>query len=203
MSSNNNSTDTIVTGPTLQGREEEDYPDPTALPLPTQEPRVTEEEVTLSELVPGKFVRQEQELEEFKEAYFNLLERSRTRIDKKDYSGIAKTLGTKESDPSKWKDSDIDRYFKFVLQKSREHNKKIGEYINRLSDSTRRITELTEKTEKYSTLAEKIKDRQELAKVRSELVDYNLHRQELTKVRSELNEILYSYTNFNDFDIFY
>ena len=92
--------------------------------------------------------------------------------------------------------------FKFVLQKSREHNKKIGEYINRLSDSTRRITELTEKKEKYSTLAEKIKDRRELAKVRSELVDYNLRRQELTKVRSELNEILYSYTNFNDFDIF-
>ena len=52
-STNNNSTDIIVKGPTLQEREEEDYPDPTALPLPTQEPRVTEEEVTLSELVPG------------------------------------------------------------------------------------------------------------------------------------------------------
>lgn len=57
MSSNNNSTDIIVKGSILQEREEEDYPDPNTLPpLPTQEPRITEEEVTLSELVPGKYV---------------------------------------------------------------------------------------------------------------------------------------------------
>src|SRR5919109_1864379 len=56
MSSNNNSTDMIVKGSIFQEREEEDYPDPNTLPSPTQEPRVKEEKVTLSELIPGKYV---------------------------------------------------------------------------------------------------------------------------------------------------
>jgi hypothetical protein len=56
MSSNNNSADIIVKGSILQEREEEDYPDPNTLPSPTQEPRIIEGEVTLSELVPGKYV---------------------------------------------------------------------------------------------------------------------------------------------------
>jgi hypothetical protein len=51
--SSNNSTDIIVKGPILQEREE-NYPDPSTLPLPSQEPRIAE--VTLSELVPGKYV---------------------------------------------------------------------------------------------------------------------------------------------------
>jgi hypothetical protein len=55
MSINNSSPDIIVKGSILQEREEEDYPDPNTLPPPTQEPRV-KEEVTLSELVPGKYV---------------------------------------------------------------------------------------------------------------------------------------------------
>jgi hypothetical protein len=46
----------IVKGSIFQEREEEDYPDPNTLPPPTQEPRVKKEEVTLSELVPGKYV---------------------------------------------------------------------------------------------------------------------------------------------------
>ena len=49
----NNSADIIVRGPILQEREE-NYPDPGTLPLPTQEQRLSD--VTLSELVPGKYV---------------------------------------------------------------------------------------------------------------------------------------------------
>jgi hypothetical protein len=56
MSTNNNSTDIIVKDSILRERDEEDYPDPTTLPSPTQEPRIKEEEVTLSELSPGKYV---------------------------------------------------------------------------------------------------------------------------------------------------
>jgi len=52
--STNNSTDIIVKGSILQERDE-DYPDPNTLPLPTQEPGITEE-VTLSELIPGKYI---------------------------------------------------------------------------------------------------------------------------------------------------
>jgi hypothetical protein len=51
--STNNSADIIVKGPILQERED-NYPDPSTLPLPSQEPRVAE--VTLSDLNPGKYV---------------------------------------------------------------------------------------------------------------------------------------------------
>jgi hypothetical protein len=51
--STNNSADIIVKGTILQERED-NYPDPSTLPVPTQEPRTAE--VTLSELVPGKYV---------------------------------------------------------------------------------------------------------------------------------------------------
>src|SRR5215207_9440527 len=54
MSANNNSADIITKGPILQEREE-DYPDPNTLPSSTQEARITEE-VTLSELIPGRYV---------------------------------------------------------------------------------------------------------------------------------------------------
>ena len=53
MSTINNSADIIVKGPILQERED-NYPDPSPLPLPSQEPRVAE--VTLSELIPGKYI---------------------------------------------------------------------------------------------------------------------------------------------------
>jgi hypothetical protein len=58
MSTNsNNSAEIIVKGSTFQERgweEENRYPDPNTLPLPTQEPRIAD--VTLAELVPGKYV---------------------------------------------------------------------------------------------------------------------------------------------------
>ncbi len=49
--------ETIVQGSTSQERGwegEDNYPNPNTLPLPTQEPRIAD--VTLSELVPGKYV---------------------------------------------------------------------------------------------------------------------------------------------------
>jgi hypothetical protein len=51
--STNNSADIIVKGPILQEREDT-YPDPSTLPLPSQEPRIAD--VTLSELIPGKYI---------------------------------------------------------------------------------------------------------------------------------------------------
>jgi hypothetical protein len=57
MSTNsNNSAEIIIKGSTFQERgwEEDNYPDPNTLPLPSQEPRIAD--VTLSELVPGKYV---------------------------------------------------------------------------------------------------------------------------------------------------
>lgn len=57
MSTNNgNSAEIIVKGSTFQGRnpEEDNYPDPNTLPSPAQESRISD--VTLSELIPGKYV---------------------------------------------------------------------------------------------------------------------------------------------------
>src|SRR5215208_960371 len=59
MSTNNsnNSAEIMVKGSTFQERgwkEEDNYPDPNTLPLPSQEPRISD--VTLSELIPGKYV---------------------------------------------------------------------------------------------------------------------------------------------------
>ena len=55
-SNSSNNTDIIVKRPAFQEREEDYYPDPSTLPLPSQEPRITIAEVTLSDLVPGKYV---------------------------------------------------------------------------------------------------------------------------------------------------
>src|ERR687892_1756573 len=54
--SNNNSAEIMVKGSTFQEtvREEDNYPDPNTLPLPSQESRIAD--VTLSELIPGKYV---------------------------------------------------------------------------------------------------------------------------------------------------
>ena len=58
MSTNisNNSAEIMVKGSTFQEtvREEDNYPDPDILPLPSQESRIAD--VTLSELIPGKYV---------------------------------------------------------------------------------------------------------------------------------------------------
>ena len=53
--SNSNSSEIIVKGSVLQEiKDEDNYPDPSTLPLPTQEPRISD--VTLSELIPGRYV---------------------------------------------------------------------------------------------------------------------------------------------------
>jgi hypothetical protein len=54
MNTNNSNTDIIVKRPAFQEREEDYYPDPNTLPLPSQEPMIAE--VTLSDLEPGKYV---------------------------------------------------------------------------------------------------------------------------------------------------
>jgi hypothetical protein len=53
--SNNNSSEIIGKGSILQEiKDEDNYPDPSTLPLSTQEPRISD--VTLSELIPGRYV---------------------------------------------------------------------------------------------------------------------------------------------------
>jgi hypothetical protein len=53
---NSNNPDIIVKRPAFQEMEEDYYPDPSTLPLPSQEDRITIAEVALSDLAPGKYV---------------------------------------------------------------------------------------------------------------------------------------------------
>src|ERR687898_909703 len=56
MSTNNTNSTEIIVKSSFQekGLEEDNYPDPNTLPLPSQEPRIAD--VTLSELIPGRYV---------------------------------------------------------------------------------------------------------------------------------------------------
>src|SRR5919107_1875146 len=56
MSTNNTNSTGIIAKSSFQekGLEEDSYPDPSTLPLPSQEPRIAD--VTLSELIPGRYV---------------------------------------------------------------------------------------------------------------------------------------------------
>src|SRR5918999_1388308 len=56
MSTNNTNSTGIIAKSSFQekGLEEDSYPDPSTLPLPSQEPRVAD--VTLSELIPGRYI---------------------------------------------------------------------------------------------------------------------------------------------------
>jgi predicted transcriptional regulator len=55
------------------------------------------------------------ELEEFEKVYVQLLEKSKQRINEKDYSEQARELGISESDPSKWEESEKASYLKLEL----------------------------------------------------------------------------------------
>src|SRR5918994_5384047 len=56
INNNNNSTEIIAKSSFLErGPGEDNSPDPSTLPLPSQEPRIVED-VTLSELIPGRYV---------------------------------------------------------------------------------------------------------------------------------------------------
>ena len=57
------------------------------------------------------------ELEEFKEAYISLLEKSKKMLDSRDYSADAKMLGIKETDPAKWSEKIKIQYHNFWYEK--------------------------------------------------------------------------------------
>jgi hypothetical protein len=73
------------------------------------------------------------ELEEFKEAYFNLLEKSKEFIVNKDYSVDAKALGIEEKDPAKWSKEDKSRYLELVNTKLHDVGKQAKEKLREKS----------------------------------------------------------------------
>jgi hypothetical protein len=96
------------------------------------------------------------DLEMFKRVYYNLLQKSKERIDDKDYSEAAKHLGIGEPDPSKWHDEDKLKYLRMESEKHTEHGKtyvktmiwldRSKEDIHKLMDKTPDLDELYNKT---------------------------------------------------------
>jgi hypothetical protein len=92
MSTNisNNSAEIMVKGSTFQEtvREEDNYPDPDILPLPSQESRIAD--VTLSELIPGKYVSTTARV-----VYLRAIEKQDALGSKMIFSGILEDSGFK------------------------------------------------------------------------------------------------------------
>src|ERR687892_1180000 len=92
MSTNisNNSAEIMVKGSTFQEtvREEDNYPDPDILPLPSQEQRIAD--ITLSELIPGKYVSTTARV-----VYLRAIEKQDALGSKMIFSGILEDSGFK------------------------------------------------------------------------------------------------------------
>jgi hypothetical protein len=96
------------------------------------------------------------ELEEFKEAYANLLKKSKEeRIDKKDYSEVAKSFSLEETDPAKWREEDRVRYLLDEIEKYaknvkadlrfvewRNRSKDLKKVADRVEDTYQRLLEM-------------------------------------------------------------
>jgi hypothetical protein len=88
------------------------------------------------------------ELEEFKEAYRILLEKSKEKINNKDYSTDAKALGLTHTDPTDWTNEEIARYRKFCL------NRMIGDSEKHL-ELSKRQNELIQEIKKSESMEKK------------------------------------------------
>src|SRR5918995_5291114 len=69
------------------------------------------------------------ELEEFKNAYYTLLQKSKQIMDNKDYS--VKALGITEADPTKWSQTDKDRYLKFEYDRFIEYDSNLMKLLEK------------------------------------------------------------------------
>ena len=83
------------------------------------------------------------ELEDFKKAYFNLLQESKERIRQKNFPKIARILGIDQPDPSKWNESEIDRILDYELKNF--SNARIGIHVFNEQDLIKIISNAREK----------------------------------------------------------
>lgn len=101
------------------------------------------------------------ELEEFRAAYLDLLEKSKNIIDKKDYSKEAKIFGFKNTDPAKWEEKDKLRYIMDESEKFGENAKKDFKFLtwrNRSKENLKEIIkQLVETNQKLSEIETKLR----------------------------------------------
>jgi hypothetical protein len=132
------------------------------------------------------------ELDEFKDAYSRLLDKSKDRIHTKDYANVSKKLGINESNPSKWQESDVSRFFEFAIQQQGTHSKEMGEINRRISDLTEKANQIIDVIEKARPNYAKINTKQTLLNLRLEMM----------RAKSEMSGIISHLSDFRDFDIF-
>lgn len=85
------------------------------------------------------------ELEEFGKAYITLLQKSKKKINEKDFSEIASYLGIQESDPSRWLESDANNYIDFELKNAYESIARANTIKKRMANLTKRNKNLLER----------------------------------------------------------
>lgn len=80
-------------------------------------------------------LRVSKEIDQFEKAYFNLLDKSKGRIENKDFSTVAKIIDLSSPDPQKWKDEDRVKYQKYEVLKNDEflnNINKLGNFSNEM-----------------------------------------------------------------------
>jgi hypothetical protein len=84
------------------------------------------------------------ELEEFKKAYLYLLQNSKDRIAKRDFSTMSKSLGISETNPSKWQNSEKKHYIAFEKEQMQQSLEDLKSPARKILDSAQRIEKFQE-----------------------------------------------------------
>jgi hypothetical protein len=79
------------------------------------------------------------ELQDFEEAFVNLLQKSKKKTTEKDFTQLAKKLGIPESNPSKWNESEIIKYQEFEMKNLAESIEKSQKVVERLNIQNDRV----------------------------------------------------------------
>lgn len=150
------------------------------------------------------------ELEEFKAAYFDLLEKSKEKINNKDYSADAKALGIKEIDPAKWSKADRLRYFDLKstgLNKYEDEKKKIKNQLSlslsSYSDSIRDDSQKEEDLQIWRLLTREA-DRRGLGKgVTGNNKEIEMKRSDAIKIKNLIDKWIHRTYDVESYDVIF
>ena len=136
----------------------------------------------------------QQELDQFEKAYLNLLDKSKERIDKKDFTTIAKIIVLSSPEPKKWNDEDRLKFHKYeqdnildyIINSNEfiELNKKIKEY-----HSKKDIQKLLNNINSYLKLSKNLSvmQKMDLGSLRGKLDEFRENTMKLKQYYSKLD----------------
>jgi hypothetical protein len=128
-------------------------------------------------------------LEDFKKAFIDLLEKSKERINNKDYSEAAKQLKLKEKDPVRWEDNDKAQFFRKEREKFIENIKTYSEFETWYDRSvnTNKITSVRQAEKKVQELEEKLRSESDSKQKNQTMLEINRY---LSNLEADVVEAL-------------